>query len=94
MAMQMYLGSVWPVNSMCSCQRGNSALLRNEALEATAKVKRSSTGCCDLNCLIRRAAATDSRTNADFISSLVTSEAQRERGWQGLKEASEQRLRH
>lgn len=47
--------------------------------EVKAKVKRSSTGWCDFNCLIQRAAATDRKTNANFISSLVSSEARREK---------------
>lgn len=47
--------------------------------EVTAKVKRSSIGWCDFNCLMKRAIATDRKTNANFISSLVSSEAGREK---------------
>jgi len=46
-----------------------------------AEVKRSSTGWCDFNCLTKRAAATDRKrkTNANCISSLVSSKAGREK---------------
>lgn len=49
--------------------------------EVKAKVKRSSIGRCDFNCLIKRAAATERKrkTNANFISSLVSSKAGREK---------------
>lgn len=50
--------------------------------EAKAKVKRSSIDWCVFNHLIKRAAVGDRerKTNANLISSLVSSEARREKG--------------
>lgn len=56
-----------------------------------AKVKRSSTGWCDFNCLIKRAAAIDRKrkTNVNFNSSLVSGEERKEVGEGDLRAKAE-----
>lgn len=79
-AMQIYFSSIPPVSNVFILEEEEFNIIDKRGLgEAKAKVKRSSIDWCGFNCLIKRAAVGDRKTNANLISSLVSSEARREK---------------